>query len=161
MSIHPWLAEWSSWLWPNVWVHLWEATLFVGLVALAVRLLRRAPARVRYFFWLFATVKLLVPSVLLAWLLSEFSPAPASLSPPSLEQSANGAQASDSGKRVYEILKPLLLGPPSVAQPVSSATHNELYCALTLAWLTGFLFFVVRWARSSLRLARSSGPETG
>jgi len=38
---------------------------------------------------------------------------------------------------------------------VSSATHNELYCALTLAWLTGFVFFVVRWARSSLRLAQA------
>ena len=41
-----------------------------------------------------------------------------------------------------------------MAHPVSSATHNEFYCALTLAWLTGFLFFVVCWARSSLRLAR-------
>ena len=154
MNIHPWLAEWSSWLWPNVWVHLWEATLFVGLVALAVRLLRRAPARILYFFWLAAAVKLLVPSILLAWLLSEFSPAEPALSPLFLEQSANGAQASDLWEPVYEMLKPLLLSSPPGAHPVSSATHNELYCALTLAWLTGFVFFVVRWARSSLRLAR-------
>ncbi len=157
MNIHPWLAEWSSWLWPNVWVHLWEATLFVGIVALAVRLLRRAPAGIRYFFWLSAAVKLLIPSILLAWLLSEFFPAAPALSSPSLEQSVNGTQASDLGKPVYAMLKPLLLSPPPVAHPVSSATHNEFYCALTLAWLTGFVFILVRWARSSLRLARVVG----
>ena len=64
MNIHPWLAEWSSWFWPNVVVHLWETTLFIGLLALGVRLLRRAPASTRYWFWLLAAVKLLVPSVL-------------------------------------------------------------------------------------------------
>ena len=74
MIMHPWLSEWSSWLWPNVVVHLWETTLFVGLLALGVRLLKRAPASTRYRFWLLAAVKLLVPSVLLAWLVSEISP---------------------------------------------------------------------------------------
>lgn len=155
MNIHPWLAEWSSWLWPNVWVHLWEVTLFVGIVALAVRLLRRAPARIRYFFWLSAAVKLLVPSVLLVWLLSENPLGAPALSPPSLEQSVNGTQASDSGRPLYEILKPVLLNPRPVPHSVSSATHNELYCTLTLAWLAGFVFFAARWARASLRLARA------
>lgn len=63
MNMHSWLAEGSSWLWPNVAVHLWETTLLVGLVALGVRLLKRAPAGTRYWFWLLAAVKLLVPSV--------------------------------------------------------------------------------------------------
>ena len=155
MNIHPWLAEWSSWLWPNVVVHLWETTLFVGLLALGVRLLKRAPASTRYCFWLLAAVKLLVPSVLLAWLVSEIPLAAPVSSPPSLEQSTHGAPASDPGRPVYEILKPLLLSQPVVAQPVSAAVHIELYCTLTLTWLTGFVFFVVRWAKGALSLAWS------
>ena len=153
MDIHLWLAEWSSWLWPNVVVHLWEATLFVGLLALGVRLLKRAPATTRYWFWLLAAVKLLVPSVLLAWLVSEIPSAAPSPSPPLLEQSTHGAQAIDPGRPAYEILKPLLLGHPVVGQPVSAEDHNELYCALTLTWLAGFVFFAFRWARGSLSLA--------
>ena len=44
MNIHSWLSEWSSWLWPNLVVHLWEAALFIGLLGLGVQLLKRAPA---------------------------------------------------------------------------------------------------------------------
>ena len=61
MNIHSWISEWSSWLWPNVAAHLWETALFVGLLALSVRLLKRAPASTRYWFWLLAAVKLVVP----------------------------------------------------------------------------------------------------
>ena len=153
MNTHSWLAEWSFWLWPNILVHLWEATLFVGLLALGVRLLKRAPASTRYWFWLLAAVKLLVPSVLLAWLVSEIPSAAPSLSPPLLEQSTHGAPAIDPGRPAYEILKPLLLNQPVVGQPVSAEVHNELYCTLTLTWLAGFLFFAFRWARASLSLA--------
>ncbi|MCY3759179.1 MAG: hypothetical protein OXG96_15790 [Acidobacteria bacterium] len=152
MITHPWLAEWSSWLWPNVLVHLWEATLFVGLLALGVRLLKRAPASTRYWIWLLAAVKLLIPSVLLAWLVSEMPSAAPSLSPPPLEQATDGAPASDPGRPFYEVLRPLLVSQPVAAQPVSAA-HNELYCTLTLVWLTGFAFFVVRWARGALSVA--------
>ena len=153
MNIHPWLAEWSSWLWPNLLVHLWEATLFVGLLALGVRLLKRAPASARYWFWLLAAVNLLVPSVLLAWLVSEFPSSAPSLPSPYLEQPASGVPAADLERPVYEVLEPFLLSPPMAAQPVPSAVHNELYCALTLAWLAGFLFFVARWAKGSLSVA--------
>ncbi len=155
MNIHSWLSEWSSWLWPNVWAHLWETTLFIGLLALAVWLLRRAPARVRYWFWLLAAVKLLVPSLLLAWLASEMTPGPGASSPPPLEPSTHGAPASALALPSYELLKPLLPGPPVAAQPVSAAAHNELYCALTLAWLAGFGFFVVRWVKGAASLARA------
>lgn len=155
MNMHSWLAEWSSWLWPNLVVHLWEATLFVGLLALGVRLLKRAPASTRYWFWLLAAVKLLIPSVLLAWLVSEVRSAAPAPTPPPLEQATDGLPASDSGRPLYEVLSPLLLSRPIAGQPVSAAVHNELYCTLTLVWLTGFAFFVVRWAIGSMSLARA------
>ena len=153
MNLHSWLAEWSAWLWPNLLVHLWDTILFVGLVALAVRLLKRAPASTRYWLWFLAAVKLLVPSVLLAWLVSGMLPAMPALSPPSLEQPVTGSPASGLERPAYEILEPFLLSPPLVAHLVPSAVHNEIYCTLSLAWLAGFLFFVVRWAVGSLSFA--------
>ena len=99
---------------------------------MGVRLLKRAPASTRYWFWLLAAVKLLVPSVLLAWLVSESPSVAPSLSLPLLEQSTRGAPSIDPGRPVYEILKPLLLNQPVVGQPVSAEVHNELYCTLTL-----------------------------
>ncbi len=155
MNMHSWLSDGSSWLWPNVWAHLWEATLFVGLLALAVWFLRRAPASARYWFWLLAAVKLLVPSLLLAWLVSEMAPAPRASSALSLELSTHRAPSAALAMPSYEILKPLLPSPPVAAQPVSAAAHNELYCALTLTWLAGFGFFVVRWVKGSVSLARA------
>ena len=155
MNMHSWLAEWSSWLWPNLVVHLWETTLLVGLVALGVRLLKRAPAGTRYWFWLLAAVKLVVPSVLLVGLVSEIPPVAQALSPPTLEQSTDGALTSNPGRPAYQVLEPLLLSPPPVAPPVSAAVHNELYCTLTLTWFAGFVFLVVRWAKGSFGLARA------
>ncbi len=155
MNMHSWLSEWSSWLWPNLVVHLWEAALFIGLLALGIRLLKRAPASTRYWFWLLAAVKLVVPSFLLVWMVSEIPGEGPALTPPPLEQTNHGALTSAPARPVYEILRPLLLSPPPVAQPVSTAAHNELYCTLTLTWLAGFLFFVVRWAKGSLSLARA------
>ena len=155
MNMHSWLSDWSSWLWPNVLAHLWETTLFVVLVVFAVRSLARAPGRIRYFFWLSAAVKLLVPSLLFAWLISGIHPREPVLSPPSLEQSTNVAHASNSIRPFYAILEPLLLSQPLVTQPVPAAVHSELYCTLTLTWLIGFVFFVVRWARDSLSVAQA------
>ena len=162
------MEEWSRRLWPWVLLHLWETTLFVGLVALAVRLLRLAPARTRYYFWLLAAVKLLFPSLILGWLVSEVPLGLPVFSPPSLEAPIYGSQASESYRPIHEILEPLLLSQPFATQPQPEGVQNTLYGTLTLIWITGFLFLVVRWARPNLRLARAvragrkmgSGRET-
>ena len=168
MTIHLWLEEWSSWLWPWILLHLWESTLFVALVALAVRILRLEPARTRYCFWLLAAVKLLFPSIILGWLVSEVPLGLPVFSPPSLEAPVYGSQASESYRPIHEILEPLLLSQPFATQPQPEGVQNALYGTLTLIWITGFLFLVVRWARPNLRLARAvragrkmgSGRET-
>src|SRR6185503_6842610 len=41
--------------------HLWQSTLFVGVVWLATLSLRQNRARVRYWLWVAASVKFLVP----------------------------------------------------------------------------------------------------
>ena len=150
-----WLEEWFRWLWPWVLLHLWETILFAGLVALAVRLLPRAPARTRYFFWLAAAVKLVFPSIILGWLLWQNplgAPAPF---PPSLEEPVRGSRASASDRSIHRALKPLVPSQILVYSPRSEGVQYPLYGALTLLWLSGFLFQVVRWARPNLRLARA------
>ena len=168
MTIHLWLEEWSSWLWPWILLHLWESTLFVALVALAVRILRLEPARTRYCFWLLAAAKLLFPSLILGGLVSAFTLGAPVLSPPALEESSYGAQASKWDRPIHEILEPLLLSQPFATQPQSEGVQNALYCTLTLIWLTGFIFFTARWWGRNLRLVRTiragrrigSGRET-
>jgi TonB family protein len=71
MMIHQTLAEWSQWLWPFFANHLWQATLFVLVVWIAVKLFNQAPAQIRYFLWLGALAKFLVPSALLVWLIGQ------------------------------------------------------------------------------------------
>ena len=142
-------------MWPWILLHLCETTLFVGLVALAVRTLRAAPARIRYIFWLAATVKLLFPSMILGWLLWQNPLAAPAQSPPSLEQPVRGARASAWDRPIHRVLEPLLPRQIPVNEPQSEGVQNFLYGTLTLIWLTGFLFLVVRWARPNLRLAQA------
>lgn len=168
MDIHLWLEEWSRWLWPWVLLHLCETTLFVGLVALAVRLLRSAPAQTRYFFWLAAAVKLLFPSIFLGWLLWQNPPRAPVQPPTSLEQTVRGSGASAWDRPIQRVLEPLVPSRIPVNKPGPEGVPYPLYGAFTLIWLTGFLLLVVRWARPNLRLARAvragrkmgSGRET-
>lgn len=155
MEIHLWLEDWSRWLWPWVLLHLCEASLFFGLVALAVRVLRAAPARTRYFFWLAATVKLLFPSVFLGWLLWQNPLAEPVPSPPSLEEPVGASPASAWDRPIHRVLEPLLPSQILVNRPQPEGRQFPLYGALTLISLTGSLFLVVRWTRPNLRLART------
>ena len=155
MEIHLWLEAWSRWLWPWILLHLWETTLFVGLVAAAVRLLRAAPARTRYFFWLAAAGKLIFPSIILGWLLWQNPPGAPGPSPPSLEEPVRGSRASASDRPIHRVLDPLVPSQLLVNTPQVEGVQVPLYGALMLIWLTGFLFLVVRWASPNLRLARA------
>src|SRR6266478_4594704 len=65
MTVHRWLAEWSSWGWPLFANHLWQATIISFLAFAAVALLRKGPGRARYAVWLIAAVKFALPSALL------------------------------------------------------------------------------------------------
>jgi bla regulator protein BlaR1 len=48
--------------------HLWESTLFAGVVGLLTLVLRKNAARVRHALWLAASVKFLIPcSLLVGW----------------------------------------------------------------------------------------------
>ncbi len=157
MTFHQLLAEWSGWFWPVFANHLLQATLFAFVVWIAVKTLNRAPARFRYFFWLVALAKFLVPSALLVWLIGQ---AGIDLSLP-FEAVQSTARAAASGiatayteaQTIFQIARP--------AAPVEGTTltpanhHAEFYCALTIGWLLGALALAAQWLIRRWRFARS------
>ena len=135
-ATHELLARASSSLWPALADHLWQATLFAGLVLLLALLLRRAPARQRHALWLVASLKFALPAALFA-ALARLSGLDASL--------LFGADTSHPAPLVYQfVAEPL--SRIAVAATAGGAPHNELYCALTLVWLAGCALLSCAWA---------------
>src|SRR5580658_3670301 len=55
---------WAGWV-RELCNHLWQSTLFLGIVALLALLLRKNQARIRYWLWMAASAKFLIPFSLL------------------------------------------------------------------------------------------------
>ena len=51
-----------------IWNHLWQSTLFAGAVAILALAFRNNRAHVRYWLWLAASVKFLIPFGALLWI---------------------------------------------------------------------------------------------
>ncbi|MGH9851272.1 MAG: TonB family protein [Blastocatellia bacterium] len=162
--IHQTLVEWSQWFWPVFTNHLWQATLFAFVVWIAVKSLNQAPARFRYFLWLIAMMKFLLPSALLVWMIGQ---AGVDLSWP-FEAVQSAASTAASGmatayaevRIIFQIAQP----PASFAQTATAnataiATaanhHAEFHCALTMVWLLGALAAAGRWLIRRQCFARS------
>ncbi|HXG67407.1 MAG TPA: hypothetical protein VNO70_20045, partial [Blastocatellia bacterium] len=134
MNVHESLAAWSSWGWPLLANHLWQATIVAALAALAATLLSRAPARSRYLVWVIASAKFAVPAALIAFLASQTG-----IFAPSQAEPSAGVAA------ITQILEPAFeFGEPATGE---TGSHNELYCALTLIWMTGSLIFFSLWLK--------------
>src|SRR5215472_8159970 len=121
MSITGWLADWSSWAWPLLIHHLWQATLFSTLAFALVYLLRRGPARARYLIWLIASAKFAIPSMVIGalatWLGLGRAVWPA--------HSAGTGTIPQSFAAIVQIAEPLNTG----VKPTSG--HSLIYAALT------------------------------
>jgi len=164
MTPHQLLAEWSQWFWPVFANHLWQTTLFVFVVWIAVKSLGQAPARLRYFLWLFALAKFLIPSALLIWPIGQ---AGVDLSLP-FEAAQSAARAAASGVATAYTEAQVIFQPARSASPVEQPVmmnaapvgmtanyHAEFYCALTIVWLLGVLAAPARWLIRRWRFARS------
>jgi len=144
----------TSTLWNEGWFvsiinHLWQSTLVVLLALLLTWVLKRNQARTRYWVWMVASVKLLVPfSVFVAigeWL------RPAAALPAQSSQFAsaivNMAQPFSANSQNNQ---PVIVHLPEAAAIAASSPHHvHLLPAFFLTvWLCGFLFLLVRWARN-------------
>ncbi|MGE0127316.1 MAG: TonB family protein [Blastocatellales bacterium] len=159
MISHQLLAEWSQWFWPVLANHLWQATLFAFVVWIAVKSLDQVAARFRYFLWLIALTKFLIPSALLVWLIGRTG---VDLSLPfeaaqSLASSAVSgmAQAYTEVQIIFQIAQPASPAAQTLQADATRANqHPEFYCALTFVWLLGALAVVGRWLIRRWRFAR-------
>jgi uncharacterized protein (TIGR03435 family) len=129
--------------------HLWQSTLVVLLAWLLTLVLKRNPARTRYWVWMTASLKLLLPFSLLTAIGSRLGPAgtPEMNSPqiattmvkmvhPFLQNSQNPAPATVTFPGSAAVV-PLNLH--------HGGAHLPEVCAAV--WLCGLFFFLLRWSR--------------
>lgn len=152
-------AMWRD-LAPALGNHLWQSTLFAAAAGLLTFLLRKNHARARYWLWLAASVKFLIPFSLLVNLGSHLA-------------WSHASRATNGGLYVAmeEISQPFsesALAMPAVAQVAPAAAAPSLLhwlpALLVAAWFCGFamvlLAWCVRWRRISAAL-RESVPLHG
>ena len=117
----------------EVFNHLWQSTVFASAVALACAALRRNSPRVRYWLWLSASLKFLIPFSLLVSTGAKLKMPPDT---PSLH--------AVTVQQISTYFAP-------VASAPARATH-QWPLMLAAIWLTGSLFLLVRWFRNWRRM---------
>src|SRR5438128_10322940 len=153
MTVHRWLAEWSTWGWPLFANHLWQATILSLLAFAAAALLRKGPGRARYAVWLIASAKFFLPSAILVTIAGRLGLDFSSLAPWHGETSQGTAV-------VTQLTAPVVQWEESAfASQAMVGGHNELFCVLTLIWFAGCVaFLAVRWRhRRRFRMTLKSG----
>ncbi|GEM_PF-1630826 len=146
-------GKWAEWFWPLFLNHLWEATLFSSIALLALILLGRAPARVRYLVWLMASLKFLLPSALIALLIPWTGILPLR-SFHSL--TVNSRPEHSIAARVIQVAAPITERPMPSA-PAVELNHGryDVYCLLTIVWLIGIMVSVGFWVKGHRHLVRA------
>ena len=128
--------------------HLWQSTVFVIGAWLLTIALRRNQARTRYFLWMLASAKFLLPfSILIAageWLHPArcvAGPGPACLT--AMSGFAQPLSAGDGAARVVALGS----GPSSAASASAMAANRVdlLPMALLALWILGACFLLTRW----------------
>jgi bla regulator protein BlaR1 len=147
------VAKYSSEMWsavaPAVGNHLWQSTLFAVVAGLLTLMLRKNQARARYWLWLAASLKFLIPFSLLVGVGSYFG-------------WSHASEGTNPGMyfAMQEVSQPFA---ESAATAVSHGSPSTSFAMANLLqvlpiflvalWLCGFLsvvlVWVVRWRRMS------------
>ena len=141
---------------PIIATHLWQSTVFAAAAGLLTLLLKGNPARTRYWVWLAALVKFLVPYGILVSLGSHLA-LPRWMPPtPGIVEPAISFAIGDVATPIFNA---------AVAAP--RPTHDSLPAVLLGVWACGVIVIAVRWAqrwtqlradlRASFRLAIDVG----
>jgi bla regulator protein blaR1 len=116
--------------------HLWQSTIFAGVGWLVTLALRRNRAQVRYWVWLAASVKFLVPFSLLVGV-AELAP----------KHTARPMVQTEWVVAVEEVARPL------TTVPVMATRVDRDYSAvLWLAWALGFSVMLISFGRKWTRM---------
>lgn len=144
---------------PSLGNHLWQSTLFAIAAGLLTLLLRNNHARTRYWLWLTASIKFLIPFSLLAGLGSHI---------------AWWRNSSGANSRVYfavdQLSQPFSPSRLSLISQLPPSTHpvgflDLLPTLLAVAWLCGIVIVVlawyVRWRRISAVMRKAAPLRVG
>ena len=138
---------------PQLWNHLWQSTLFAVAVALLAFTLRRYPARIRYWLWMTASAKFLIPFSLLIAAGAHFA-----------RPVAPAPSITTAYVAIDEVSEPFTVAPdftpsiPVVPQPIRTH-HLSLPVTLAALWLCGFTVvlavWLIHWRRVVLSVRQS------
>ncbi len=165
MTLYERVVEWSSWGWPLLVNHLWQATLFSLLIIIVSVALKRAPARVRHALLLIALVKFALPAATIASFISWVG-----IDVASLFAAESGSQSG--GLAISPLLSPVT-SPPVILQAIEPVTtsaaataqstsiaytlivqeSNYLYVTLTLCWAIVCALLLSSWLRRRSQLS--------
>ncbi len=132
------LALWAS-IAPVMGDHLWQSSLFCALIGILAFALRKNQARIRYWVWLTASVKFLIPFSLLIALGSHLTRA--RLSTPT--QAVVYSAVEDFSQPFGRPNLPVIYHLSPVAAPVNSL--HLLPAMLVVVWLVGVIVILFRW----------------
>jgi bla regulator protein BlaR1 len=152
------IAKYLSEMWtavaPAVGNHLWQSTVFAGVAGLLTLALRKNHARARYWVWLAASVKFLVPFSLLvgigSWLGWAHGPA----------RSSDGIYfAMEQVSQPFaQAATPAISSVNSATPATSTSLMHLLPVLLVVVWLCGFMMLLFVWC---VRWRRMSGVVRG
>jgi bla regulator protein blaR1 len=143
----PWLASLAS--------HLWQSTALVTAAWMLAFALRKNQARIRYWVWLTASLKFLLPFSLLV----EAGQHLASLvTVPAVRPTISRAM-----EQMAQVALPFQQGHWVAIEPIQTTGHNGLMPAILLAlWAAGAFIVARAWAREWWRIraaVRQASPQ--
>lgn len=131
--------------------HLWQSTLFAAGAGLLTLLLRNNRARMRYWLWLSASVKFLIPFSILVnvgGLLGRHTAA--SIPPPTFISAAGLSSA------IEQVGEPFTMTAAQVAMPGADWSYTSVIVPVFIAvWAVGFASLFCRWSMHWRRMRAS------
>jgi len=120
--------------------HLWQSTVFALVAAVACFWLRNNPARVRFWLWLAASAKFLVPFSLLISIGAGWEM--------SVRMKATTVQPTLTALQVEQISTSFAPAHALTTRNYAPAGNSPLWPRVLLGvWLSGMLLFAGRWIR--------------
>lgn len=143
------IAEWLSTSWTGFGAelgnHLWQSTVFVAVAALLTLALRKNHARARYWLWLAASLKFLVPFSLLIALGASLAPSRATIENDPMMYFAMEKVTQPFALPAAAALTPMAQPVAAAAPTLAQTAMHWLPAFLGLVWLCGFLAVFAAW----------------
>lgn len=129
--------------------HLWQSTVVAALVGLLALALRRNQARTRYWLWMIASVKFLIPFSLLVVAGGYLRPAgPIPAAKPAVSAVLEQITQPFSQTPSASAAAPAVVTPKIVAHNIFTHSEGLLPVILLSLWASGFLIVAFSWWRT-------------